>query len=135
MFHGLFDLAEDHHMLTHNNSPSAEAKVAAIDRFHVEAFHDVVVSLKTMKTANDKTLFDDCLVVMGSGMGDGFTHSLEDLPLLLAGNAGGALKMDQHIRVASGTPLDNLWLTIRNVCGRRQEQFADSTGVIRELLA
>ena len=135
MFHGLFDSAEDHHMLTHNNSSSAEAKVAAIDRFHVDAFHDVVSKLKTMKSAGGKTLFDDCLVVMGSGMGDGYTHSLDDLPLLLAGNAGGALKMDQHVRVPSETPLDNLWLTIRNVCGRKRGRFADSTGVIRELLS
>ncbi len=43
--------------------------------------------------------------------------------------------MGQHVEVADGTPLDNLWLTIRNVCGRKTESFAESTGVIPELLA
>lgn len=133
MFHGLFDSPQNHHMLTHDGSAAALKKVAAIDRFHVEIFSEVIQNLGKMQGSGGKSILDDTVVVMGSGLGDGYTHSLENLPILLGGSAGGTLKMGQHIVADEGTPLANLWLTIRNSCGRPADTFADSTGVMSSL--
>ena len=134
MFHGVFSSPQDHHSLTHDDSADALAKVAAIDRFHVGIFADVVRKLKGMKSTAGRSLLDESLVVMGSGMSEGFKHSLDDLPLLLAGSAGSAFKSGQHLDLA-GRPLADLWLTIRNTCGRSAKSFSDSTGIVRELMA
>lgn len=134
MFHGVFDNVQNHHMLTHSNDPEAEKKVAAIDRFHVTIFRDFIRELKSKKGPDGKSLFDDCLLVMGSGMGDGFSHNFKNLPILLAGTGGGNFKPGQHIITSPGTKLDNLWLTIHNVYGERIPSYADSTGEIPNLL-
>ena len=134
MFHGLFDSPQNHHMLTHDDSEAAAEKVAAIDRFHVQIFSEVIQNLSRMQARSGKSLLDDTLVVMGSGLGDGYTHSLDNLPILLGGSAGGTLKTGRHIVATEGTPLANLWLTIRNSCGQPADTFADSTGVMSSLL-
>ena len=37
-------------------------------------------------------------------------------------------------RVEDGTPLANLWLTQPKALGLKQKRFADSTGMVRQLL-
>ena len=135
MFHGVFTAAQNHHMLTHSNDPNDEEKVAAIDRFHVTILRDFIRELKSKKGPAGQSLFDECLLVMGSGMGEGYNHSFNNLPVLLAGNGSGRFKTGQHIKVAPDTPLDNLWLTIHNQYANKKESYADSTNELSELLA
>lgn len=49
-------------------------------------------------------------VVYGSGISDGDRHNHDDLPILLAGSAGGRIKTGRHIQYKNGTPLCNLYL-------------------------
>ena len=57
--------------------------------------------LDRLKEAN---VFDDTLVVLGSGMGDGSRHSNRNLPVILA---GGGLKHQGHLVCpARGTQTD-----------------------------
>ncbi|MEM7599954.1 MAG: DUF1552 domain-containing protein [Verrucomicrobiota bacterium] len=74
-------------------------------------------------------VFDDTLVVLGSGMGNGHTHSNRSLPIVLA---GGGLKHqghlicpeEEHVRV----PLSNLWLSSLQWFGVETDNFGKSTG-------
>ena len=79
-------------------------------------------------------LLDHCALAMGSGLGDGRVHSYQDLPLLMAGSAGGRLKTGGHHR-PEGEPIANLWLSLLHAGGVREERFADSTQSFREILA
>lgn len=134
MFHGVFNSAQNHHMLTHSNNPDDEEKVANIDRFHVTLFRDLIRELKSKKGHSGNSLFSDCLVFMGSGLGEGFNHSFKNLPVLLAGNGANNFKMGQHIQFPSGANLDNLWLTINNVYGTKAQSYANSDSEIKSLL-
>jgi hypothetical protein len=123
MYHGLFDKPQNHHVLTHTKGDEAKAAVAKIDRFHVEFYAHVVERLKATN------LLDTTTLVMGSGISDGDQHNYADLQVLIA---GGSMKRG-HFHFEGKRPLADLWLTLAQQAGVKQDRFADSTGTLAEL--
>jgi len=103
-------------------------------------------------------LLDRTMVLFGSGMSYGHSHSNSNLPILLAGGRGLGLKHGQHIDATSqrATPykldydewrslcggpkdgkarLSNLMLTMLQKMEVNTERFVDSLGPISEVLA
>ncbi len=76
----------------------------------------------------DGTLLDHMMLMYGSGMGDSNLHTPKDLPILLCGNANGNLRPGNHLRVAEGTPLSNLYLSMLHKLGLEAESIGDSSG-------
>ncbi len=132
MFHGLFDKPQNHHVLTHTKSDEAKAAITKIDRYHIEFYADVVERMKNIREG-EGTLLDSCMVCMGSGISDGGEHKYSNLEVLLAGRASGALTPQGHVHYEGDRPLADLWLTLARKAGLKQERFADSKGVLREL--
>lgn len=66
----------------------ADARVVATSRFKVRRFAYLVNSLKSVKTPTG-TLLDESLVMYCSENGDGDSHARKNMPILLAGHAGG----------------------------------------------
>lgn len=61
-------------------------------------------------------------------------HSFEDLPIILAGNAGGKIKTGRHLDYDNVT-YNNLMLTIVNALGLNITKFGkDSTGILPNLM-
>ena len=123
MYHGLFDKPQNHPVLTHTKGDEAKAAVAKIDRFHVEFYAHVVERLKATN------LLDTTTLVMGSGISDGDQHNYADLQVLIA---GGSMKRG-HFHFEGKRPLADLWLTLAQQAGVKQDRFADSTGTLAEL--
>ena len=71
-------------------------------------------------------------MLYGCGISDGNRHLHVDLPILLAGGAGGRLRGGRHLRVTDDTPLTNLQLTLLDKLGgadraaRRQHRPANT---------
>jgi hypothetical protein len=125
-------VAEPHHPLTHNGgNPEKLAKVAQINAFHVSLFAYLVEKLKATPDG-DGTLLDHTVYLYGSGMGNPDVHDHVNLPILVAGGAGG-LKGGRHIRYKEAAPLANLHLTLLDRAGVKVDSFADSQGKIEEL--
>lgn len=62
---------DNHHELSHHqNDPEKQAKIAKINRFHVELFAGLVGKLKGIPEGGG-TLLDQCLLVYGGGSGTG----------------------------------------------------------------
>ena len=133
MYHGLFDSPQNHHVLTHTKGDEAKEKLQKIDQFHVEQFAWLVKRLNEIPEG-DGTLLDNCLISMGSGMGDGRVHDYNNLPVVTAGGLGGAVRTGSHYALEGKVPLANLWLTMLRSAGIEAERFADSTDVMKELL-
>ena len=76
----------------------------------------------------DGTLLDNCMIVYGSGLRDGNAHSHQDLPILLAGRAGGTITPGRHIQAPAHTPLNNLFVSMLDRVGAPTKHFGDSTG-------
>jgi hypothetical protein len=72
------------------------------------------------------------MIVYGSAISDGNTHTHENLPVLLAGRGGG-IRPGRHIRYAPGTPMTNLYLTLLDRMGVHPEAIGDCTGQIDHL--
>jgi hypothetical protein len=117
---------DPHHPLTHHRGhPDFIEKVQKINRFHVELFAHFVERLKATADG-DGSLLDHSVVLYGSALSDGNAHSNSDLPLLVAGHAGG-LPGGRHIAAEMGTPVANLFVQLLNCVGLETQSFADST--------
>lgn len=124
---------DPHHPLTHHgNDPEKVARMAKINAFHVSLFSYFLQRLKAVPDG-DGSLLDNTLLLYGSGMGDPNVHNHENLPILVAGGAGGRFKGGRHIRYTEPTPLANLHLTLLDKVGVHLESFGDSTGKLDDL--
>jgi hypothetical protein len=66
----------------------ADVRVVAASRFKVRRFAYLVNALKSVQTENG-TLLDESLVLYCSENGDGDSHARKEMPVLIAGHAGG----------------------------------------------
>jgi hypothetical protein len=121
---------EGHHSITHHqNKPELQAKIRAINTYHIEQFAYLLGKLKSIPEG-EGTLLDNCLIAYGSAIADGNRHDHGDLPVLLAGRGGGTIASGRHLRVPRETPLNNLWLAMLERMGAPTHQLGDSTGVL-----
>ena len=92
-------IADGHHPISHNNYDIKQMeKKAKVDTYNVSLFARFLQRLKDTPDG-DSNLLENSLFVYGSGMSDGNVHNHLNLPVLLAGNAGGQLKGGRHIQV------------------------------------
>lgn len=127
------EVRDGHHDLSHHqNDPEKKAKIAKINRFHIEQFAYFLERLKATKDG-EGNLLDNSMILYGSGLADGNQHAHHDLPILLAGRGGGTVSPGRHVRYAKDTPLANLYLDMLDRMGVRQERFGDSTGHLSQL--
>ena len=124
-----------HHGLSHHlNDPEKMARLAMIDRHHVAMLAWFLGKLRAAQDG-DGSLLDHSMVVYGSSLSDSNAHTHDDLPTLLAGGGGGALRGGRHLRYPDGTPMTNLFLTLLDRLGVHRERVGDSTGRIAHLSA
>ena len=121
---------DPHHPVSHHqNRPEMLEKLRKINTFHMELFAYFVEKMARTPDG-DGSLLDHALLMHGAGMSNSDTHYHHDLPILLAGTAGGRVKSGRHVALASETPLANLHLTILDKMGVAVEKFGDSNGKI-----
>jgi len=119
---------DGHHDLSHHGGDDAKrAKIRKINQFHVAQLAYLLNKLKSIPEAGG-TLLDHCMIVYGSGISDGNSHSHDNLPILLAGKANGTIKTGRHIRLPNETPLTNLYVSMLHQMGVQTPRFGDSTG-------
>ncbi|HVZ20022.1 MAG TPA: DUF1552 domain-containing protein [Vicinamibacterales bacterium] len=128
MTFGQIGVPDQHHAVSHHrNDPDLIAKKAKIDAYQTQLLAYYLDKL-TATPDGDGTLLDHSLVLYGGGMGNGNLHRHTDLPCLVAGRLGGAIKTGQHLAYPDKTPMTNLLLTILAAAGIPQEHLGDSTG-------
>ncbi len=119
---------EGHHSLSHHqNDPVKLAKISDINEFHARQVSYVLQRLKSIPEG-EGSLLDNCMILYGAGISDGNRHNNENLPVILAGRAGGAIAPGRHLRFHYETPMSNLFLTMLDQMGVHPERFGDSTG-------
>jgi hypothetical protein len=124
---------DGHHDLSHHGGDEEKkAKIAKINRFHATQFAYFVDKLKSIKEG-EGSLLDNCMIVYGSGLGDGNRHNHDNLPVLLAGRGGGTIQSGRHIQLERETPMTNLFLSMLDRVGAPTERLGDSTGLLPQL--
>lgn len=85
----------------------------------------------------DGTLLDNTVIVWTSEVARGNTHSWRDMPIMLAGGAGGAWQTGRYITYSSPQPMANLYVSLLNVFGIEEQSFGDErfcTGTLSGLV-
>jgi hypothetical protein len=124
-----------HHPISHHQGDAEKlAKLAKINRFHVELFTSYVEKLKSTADG-DGSLLDHMVLVYGAGMSDSNAHSPENLPVLLLGGANGLMKGGRHLRFDPDTPLGNLHVTLLGKLGIEVDRLGDSNDRLEQLSA
>jgi len=134
---GGLGVTRGYHQLTHHGRvESYLQELAKIERFHTTQFGRFLDQLKAVDEPNGKTLFDNTMSLLGSGMGNASSHSNKDLPLLLA---GGGFRHGEHLHYAKDkgrgteTRAANLFVSMLQQFGLELDQFSSSTGTLTGL--
>ncbi len=119
-----------HHELSHHQDKADKYEpYAKINRWHNEQLAYLLDKLAAIREG-EGTLLDNSMILFGSSMSDGNRHDPSNLPILLAGRAGGTIRAGRHITSPKGTPLCNLYVSMLERMGTPVEQFGDSTGAM-----
>jgi hypothetical protein len=120
----------DHHVTSHHrNKPQLIKEYKIISRWHVERLQRMMDKMALIDEGGS-SLLDNSLMLFGAGMSQGNTHSGSNIPILLAGKAGGAMKTGRHIQTAKNTQHSNFLLSVLQKMGVEREQFGKSTGTV-----
>ena len=123
-----------HHNISHHmNDKDKLRQYQLIGKWHVEQYGYLLRKLKSMQEG-DSNVLDNSMILFGAGLRDGNKHDPHNLPLVLAGRAGGRLATGQHLMYDKDTPLSNLWVSMLHAFGTPVERFADSTGKLPGVL-
>ena len=124
-----FYLGSGYHGLSHHgNDPNMIQDLVAIETAHIHCFHGFLKQLKEKKNAEDKSLLDDTVILLGTGMGDASRHSNRNLPTLVA---GGGFKHQGHIAIdetkKDAPLLGDLYVTLMQKLGMEADSFSNAT--------
>lgn len=127
---------DGHHTLSHHrgNRDNLE-KIARVDRYYAGQLAYLLGKLRDAEEPGGGTLLDHSMVLYASGISDGDKHRHDDLPVILAGHAGGRLDAGRHVKLSGEKPMANLFLTMLDLMGAPQPAFADSTSTLGDVLA
>ncbi len=121
-----------HGISHHRNIETQREQYEKIINWNVEQVAHLLNRMHSLKEGSS-SLLDNSMVMFGGTLKDGNRHDPEDLPILLAGRAKGALKPGRRLRFAKNTPLCNLYLSMLDRMGVKEERFGDSTGMLEGL--
>ena len=127
-------VSEGHHNLSHHqNNPETLAKIAKIDTFYIRQLAYFLKRMRETKDRDGKSMLNNSMIVYCGGLGDGNAHSHNDLPVIVAGHAGGAFNPGRHLDPGSSIPMTNLYVSMLNTMGVKLDSFGDSTGALKNV--
>lgn len=91
-----------HHGTSHHGGSASQlAKLTTIDTWEMTQVATLLQKLDSMTESDGQTILDHTTFYLSSDIGDGQSHNHWDMPVLVAGGASGALKIDgRHINYA-----------------------------------
>lgn len=131
-----------HHQLSHRNGrdsgdepdiPGIERQISDVDRWYASRFNELV-TLFDMFDENQGTMLDNSVLMWINELSDGKAHHFNNMPIVIAGTAGGYLRTGQVVDCSArgdfgsidGAPHNKLLTTLLNAVGAR----ADNGGPI-----
>jgi len=121
-----------HHDLSHHGKdPLKLEQLKIVEVETMKTVRDLLANLKKSKEEGSN-LLDRTTIFLGSNLGDGSSHSTQNLPVFLA---GGGFKHGQHLHFdAKNTqPLCNLFVNMLQGLGIATDKFGTSTGTLTGL--
>ncbi len=108
---------EGHHDLSHRSDGDTDAvtKLTQINTWYAQQMADLIARLKNTPDGAGGTLFDNTLLLWSNELAKGNTHSRQDAPYVLAGNAGGGIRTGRFVSYeGQGLPHNNMMVSLLN---------------------
>jgi hypothetical protein len=121
-----------HHDLSHHGKdPNKLEQLKIVEVETMKTVRDLLAKLKGSQEQGTN-LLHQTTVFLGSNLGDGSSHSVKNLPVLLA---GGGFKHGRHLPFdpQNPPPLCNLYVTMLQRLGIESDKFGTSTGTLTGL--
>jgi Protein of unknown function (DUF1552) len=119
-------VTEGHHELSHNpdSDKKSQEKLIKINQWYCEQMAYLAKRLaETPEPGGSGSLLDNTLVIWTNELGKGNSHTLNDIPFVLAGN-GLDFKMGRSIKYKN-VPHNRLLLALANGMGHHIERFGN----------
>jgi hypothetical protein len=113
---------KDHHQMTHDE-PGNQPLVHQSVILSMEQLATFITALKNVSEGAG-TLLDNCAMMCTTDVSDGRTHSVRDMPVVLAGGAGGRLRRGLHHR-SPGENTNKLLFSLLNAVGCGLTEFGE----------
>ena len=128
-------LDTNYHKYSHHGKlPELMEGLTVIEKYQLKHMGIFFDKLKAIEDPTGGTLFDHTMILLGSGMGNGSSHSNKNLPILMA---GGGFKHGQHMVFPEAkpkrVPLSNLYVSMLQNFGLEIDRFGQSTGILAGL--
>jgi hypothetical protein len=121
-----------HHSLTHNEGGD-QPEVNDITTQIMEEFAYLVAKLDSIPEG-DGSLLDNCVVLATSEVSEGRTHSVEDMPVVLAGGACGRLRTDYHYRSYTAENVSKVMLSVVRAMDIDAATYGEGDGEVDDSL-
>jgi hypothetical protein len=121
-----------HHDLSHHGKdPGKLEQLKIVELETMKTLRDLLARLKQSQEEGT-SLLDRTMVFLGSNLGDGSSHSVRNLPVLLA---GGGFQHGQHLAFdpQDPPPLCNLYVSMLQRLGIETDRFSTGTGTLTGL--
>jgi Protein of unknown function (DUF1552) len=121
-----------HHDLSHEGDSNGDAigKIIAINEWYSQQFAYLLDQLDAIPEGDGESVLDHTLVVWVNELGRGNSHSLRNIPFVLAGNVPGAMgapdfRMGRHVRFDGERTHNDLWTTVAQSFGLDVDRWGD----------
>ena len=121
-----------HHDLSHHGKdPAKLEQLKIVEVETMKMLRDLLTKLRDTKEEG-VSLLDRTTLFLGSNLGDGSSHSVKNLPVLVV---GGGFKHGQHLAFdpQNPPPLCNLYVSMLQRLGLPIDKFSTSTGTLTGL--
>jgi len=121
-----------HSISHHAENAERKEQYSKIVNWNIEQFAYFLNKVKGFDEGGT-SLLDNSMIMFGGSIKDGNQHTVENLPLLLAGRGKGTLRPGRRLRAPEKTPLCNLYVSLLQRMGVAEKSFGDSTGPLQGL--
>ena len=98
---------------------------------------DLAYFIEKMRSVEegDGNLLDNSVFLCTSGVSDGRTHRIDEIPIILAGNAGGRIKNNMHYRSSSKANASYIPYSLMTAMDMLPASFGGGDGMVTEGLS
>ncbi len=123
--YGNLDISDGHHQISHHmGNPVNFEQLTVIDTWEVDQLAYLLQRMSAIQEG-ERTLLENSLVFFSSEIEDGNSHAHTNLPILLAGSAGGAIRSGRHLRFGADRKVSELFISMLNASGVGVQTFGD----------
>lgn len=121
-----------HHDLSHHGKDPGKLEQLKLVELEVMKLMQYLLATLSGKQEEGESLLDRTIVFFGSNLGDASSHSVKNLPVLLA---GGGFQHGRHLAFdpQDPPPLCNLYVNMLQQLGIETDRFGSSTGTLTGL--